>query len=249
MRTLSADLKRFRKIVSKGKDATWPEKKKLFLKKRLKWNRERITELGTDLFREAVYFGDVEILESIIKCFNLKVDALNNGWSLLNFACKTDGDVLLRVLDLGVKDCTDQVGKNAMCAAATSARPVEIFEVLTKRGFSPISDDGLSALEIAVLFKRSVAARILVEYGSPIPEIKGFVPFEQTFRIAGWKQKEEDPEFEKPVVVHSLKNICRNTIRRSLNGSNIYSTSKRLPVPSSLQEFVLRGNTEMEEDL
>jgi hypothetical protein len=201
-------------------------------------------KVALTMFRDAAKAGDVQLAEAVIVCFNLNIDRLNLGTSLLNEACIYGQKELVEFLiRKGATDLTDICGDNAALSALLSGT-LENLEFVLSIGFSPVSETGRNALDIATIISYKGAMLPLLKAGAPVGNIGHvYIPdYLPNFKQAGWKQHEENQQFDNPEKVYPLSLLSRNIVRRNLKtNQNMLVTTKQLPLPKALKYFILFG--------
>ena len=204
-------------------------------------------ELGQNsffaLFREAANENDTNLALRVIDSFNLSLAKLHNGCSVLNLACSEGNVKFVRtLLDRGASDVTDDNGHNAVTMCVIS-RQHENLKFLLSQQFSVVSNTGKNALNVAIEFYNQPAALLLLESGMPVMDVyHPMLLIRHKFVEAGFDQKTENQEFDAPTKVTSLRQMARNSIRRSLKtDKNMIHNIKLLPLPKVLKKFVLES--------
>jgi len=144
-------------------------------------------------------------------------------------------------LERGAEDLTDFRGLNAIHGAIFSKIPDRLIPKLLAAGFSDISATGKSAIHFAILWDFLKSVELLLLGGVPVQHLTHIPPsLTLKFEAAGWRDPEA--EVEKPSAVRPLIQSCRDVIRDQLKtDKNIFANVRRLPLPQSIQSFILWG--------
>ncbi len=204
--------------------------------------------LKVELVAEASRRGHAGTFKVLLKTFDMNFQTLHAGHSILVEVLMYGDYSFAKALvsDPDSKaDLTDDGGLNAVIACVLRGEDSDLMLMLLSKRFSVVSKSGKSALHVANYLVRKDFCELLVQAGAPVTRLKQIGPFWMTdkFRAAGFQAKEELEELHQPARVHRLKDMCRLIIRGTCRAdlSNLFALVPFLPLPATLQNFVLWG--------
>ena len=200
------------------------------------------------LFRQASQRGDITAIDAILRENKIDPKQLFGGRNLLVEVLSSGAstEVVQHLINVGVPDMTDQKGFNPL-VAATICSSSENLKLLIDAGFSETSATGKRALTVGIQFLSGKNVCALVKAGMSVADFTGQLPLEldneakEILKAAGFKQDEENDMFTNPKSVHCLRDICRNTIRRSIKTEKnlLFQIAQLSQIPKPLKRFLV----------
>ena len=194
------------------------------------------------MLEKAIRLENVANILSLMEKFGKSVDDPIAGNIILVEACLSGNkEFVLELLECcsWAQDIKDVRGWTPVRAAVHSGSSDLLLNLLSL-GYHP----DIQALEFAANWALNPQCELLLAAGTPLCNFHGEVDHRMIcrFRSAGWRQDEENIEFQTPTEVKPLMIICRNAVRRHLNTEmNFIVQVEKLPLPTALKGFVLLG--------